>query len=108
MATLERKEENNPSYVPFEIWKSLDLRVGKISDAERVIGSEKLIKLRVETKEEQFPEGRCIVAGIGAKYEPQNLLGKEVIIIANLEPKKLMGIESQGMLLAANDEGPVL
>ncbi|PIR89421.1 MAG: methionine--tRNA ligase subunit beta [Candidatus Harrisonbacteria bacterium CG10_big_fil_rev_8_21_14_0_10_40_38] len=108
METPERKEEKTSSHVSFERWKSLDIRVGKISGAERVLGSEKLIKLAVETGEDEFPSGRCIVAGIGLKYEPENLIGREVTIIANLEPRKLMGIESQGMLLAANDDGPVL
>ncbi|MBI3622223.1 MAG: methionine--tRNA ligase, partial [Nitrospirae bacterium] len=59
----------------------------------------KLLKLRVSLGTEE----RQIVAGIGAKYEPDQLIGKQVVIIANLRPAKLMGVESQGMVLAAGD-----
>ena len=100
--------------ISFEDFKKIDLRVAKILKAERVEGSEKLIKLRVDlgsssnSSEQQLGE-RQIVAGIGAVYEPDILVGKQIVIVANLEPRKLMGYESQGMLLAASDEtGPVL
>ena len=90
----------------YDDFKKIDLRVAKILEAERVEGSEKLIKLRLNVGE--LGE-RQIVAGIGTVYEPQILVGKQIVIVANLEPRKLMGHESQGMLLAANDDlGPVL
>ena len=68
-------------------------------------GSDKLLRLRVAIGEEE----RQILAGIGSKYEPSELLGREVVVVANLEPREIMGLESQGMLLAADSKnGPVL
>jgi methionyl-tRNA synthetase len=82
-----------------------ELRVATVTTAERVPKSEKLIKLGVDLGSEQ----RTVVAGIGKAYEPEQLLGRQVIIVANLQPAKLMGVESQGMVLAASEEGkPVL
>lgn len=77
----------------------VDLRVGKIVSAERVEGSEKLLKLQVD-----LGEPRQIVSGIGKRYAPEDLVGKEIVMIANLEPRTLMGLTSQGMLLAAHGE----
>jgi len=85
--------------IKFEDFKKLDLRVGKIIEAERVEGSEKLIKLKVDIGGEE----RQLIAGIGKIYSPEDLIEKEIIVLANLEPKVLFGIESQGMLLAAED-----
>ena len=79
-----------------------DLRVGKIVSAERVEGSEKLLKLQVDIAE---PAPRQILSGIAKTYAPEDLLGKSVVIIANLEPRMMMGMESNGMLLAAHGEG---
>lgn len=91
--------------INFEEFKKVDLRVVKILEATRVEGSDKLIKLLVDLGEEK----RQIIAGIGKVYDPDSLTGKEVLIVANLEPRMLMGLESQGMILAAHDEsGPVL
>jgi len=77
----------------------VDLRVGKIVSAERVEGSEKLLKLQVDLGEQ-----RQIVSGIGKRYAPEDLIGKEIVLVVNLEPRKLVGLESQGMLLAAHGE----
>ena len=77
----------------------IQLKTAKVLSAERVPKSEKLIKLQVSLG----PEQRQIVAGIGKKYEPDVLVGKTIVIVANLKPAKLMGIESQGMVLAAGD-----
>lgn len=82
--------------VSFEDFKKLDLRIGKIMSAEKVEGSEKLLRLSVSLGDET----RQIVAGLGKSYLPDDLLGKEVVVVANLEPRELMGLESQGMLLA--------
>jgi methionyl-tRNA synthetase len=84
-----------------------DLRVGKIVSAERVEGSEKLLKLQVDIAE---PVPRQIISGIARAYAPEDIVGKSVVIIANLEPRMLMGMESNGMLLAAHGENgsPVL
>ncbi len=91
--------------IPFEQFKTVDLRAAKVLTAERVEGSEKLIKLEVDLGDEK----RQIIAGIGKNHEPEKLVGSEIIVVANLEPRKLMGLESQGMLLACDAEnGPVL
>jgi len=91
--------------ISFEEFQKIELRVAKIIKAERIEGSEKLLKLEVDLGKEK----RHLVAGIAKIYSPEDLLSKEIVIVANLEPKKLMGIESQGMLLAANFAGePVL
>jgi len=86
-------------------FKKVELKVAKVISAERVEDSEKLLKLEVDLNDEK----RQIIAGIGKAYNPEDLTGKEIIIVANLEPRSLMGLESQGMVLAANAEsGPVL
>lgn len=85
--------------IGIEDFAKVQLKVGKVLSAERVEKSEKLIKLKVDTGEE-----RQIVAGIGKEYDPEYLVGKKIVVVANLKPAKLMGIESQGMLLAATDE----
>ena len=77
----------------------VDLRVGRILEAERVPKSDKLIKMKVDIGLEQ----RTIVGGIGKAYEPADLLNRLVVVVANLAPRKLIGIESHGMLLAASD-----
>ncbi|MEK7630341.1 MAG: methionine--tRNA ligase subunit beta [Patescibacteria group bacterium] len=87
--------------VSFEDFKKLDLRVGKILEAEAVTGSEKLVKLQVDLGAEIGK--RQILAGIIKDHPPETLIGREIIVVANLEPRKLMGFESQGMLLAASD-----
>ena len=89
-----------PEQITIDDFVKVQLKVAKILAAERVPKSEKLIKLQVDLGMEQ----RQIVAGIGKKYEPEQLLGKKIVIVANLKPAKLMGIESQGMVLAAGDK----
>ena len=100
--------------ITFDDFKKVDLRVAKILEAEKVEGSEKLVKLKISVGE--LGE-RQLVAGIGTVYSQEILVGKQIIIVANLEPKKFIlrlssgqvELESQGMLLAASDElGPVL
>ncbi len=88
-----------PERIGIEDFMKVDLRVGKIVSAERVEKSEKLIKLKVDIG----VETRQVVAGIGKSYTPEDLIGKSIVIVANLKPAKLMGIESQGMLLAASN-----
>ncbi len=106
---MEKTEEiQKPAPVPvvvagqeligIEDFMKVDLRVGKIVSAERVEKSEKLVKLKVDIG----TETRQVVAGIGKSYPPEELMGKSIVIVANLKPAKLMGIESQGMLLAAS------
>lgn len=91
--------------ISYDDFKKLDLRVATIIHAEPVPGSEKLIRLEIDLGEEK----RHILAGIIKRYPPEKLIGQQVIVVANLEPRKLMGLESNGMLLAADSpEGPNL
>ena len=83
--------------VAFDDFAKLDLRVGQIVEAEAVPKSQKLIKLKVDIGLEM----RTVVAGIKEHCEAEQLIGKKIVVVANLKPAKLMGIESQGMLLAA-------
>ncbi len=92
-------EQGVAELIGIEDFGKVQLKVGKVLSAERVEKSEKLIKLKVDTGEE-----RQIVAGIGKAYDPDYLVGRKIVVVANLKPAKLMGIESQGMLLAATDE----
>ena len=88
-----------PAQISIDDFMKIQLKAAKVLAAERVPKSEKLLKLQVSLGSEQ----RQIVAGIGKKYEPETLIGKTIVIVANLKPAKLMGIESQGMVLAAGD-----
>lgn len=90
--------------ISYDDFKKIELRVARVVVAEHIEGSEKLIRLEVELADEK----RQIIAGIGKKYSPEELIGREIVIVANLEPRTLMGLESRGMLLAADDNGPVL
>ncbi len=85
-----------------DTFKRVDLRVAKVLEAERVQKSEKLVKLQIDLGE---LGKRQIVAGIAQYYSPEELVGKLIIVVANLKPAKLMGIESRGMLLAAKKDG---
>ena len=111
-------------------FQKADLRIGKVVSAERVEGSEKLLKLKVDigppvengssetgqlsqgsSETGQLSQGssevgdiRQILTGIAKTHTPEELVGREVVIIANLEPRMMMGLESQGMLLAAHGE----
>lgn len=89
-----------PSFIDIDEFKRVDLRVGVVESAERIPGSKKLLKLIVNLGNER----RQIIAGIAQWYDPQSLIGKQVIVVANLKPKKFMGYESQGMILATCDE----
>lgn len=93
--------------VNIDDFAKLDIRVVKVLEATRMEGSEKLLKLKVnigvdpETNDENTT--RQIMAGISKYYSPEELIGKEIVAIVNLEPRKMMGEESQGMILAAGD-----
>ena len=87
--------------ITIEEFERLDLRVAEIREARAVRGSKKLVELKVITGSEE----RTIVAGILLDYPPADLVGKQIVIVANLKPTKLMGVESRGMLLAANESG---
>jgi methionyl-tRNA synthetase len=85
--------------IAYDDFARIDLRIAKIISAEKVPKSEKLLKIQVEIGGER----RQIVAGIAQHYAPEALIGKSVVVVFNLQPAKLMGQESQGMLLAASD-----
>lgn len=85
--------------ITIEDFAKVHLKIGRVLQAERVKKSDKLIKLQVDTG-----ESRQIVAGIGTSYSPEDLSGKSVVVVTNLKPARLMGVESQGMLLAATDD----
>ncbi len=84
----------------------IQLRVATVLEAEAIPKSTKLLRLSLEIGEE---EPRTVVAGIAKNFEPESLIGRQVVIVANLQPAKLMGVESNGMILAATDDsGPAL
>lgn len=79
----------------------LEIKVGTVDAAEEIDGSEKLLKLQVDLGEEQ---PRQILSGIKQWYQPGDLIGKQFVFITNLEPRKMMGLESHGMIMAADGE----
>ena len=91
-------------------FQASDLRVGTVLSADRVEGSEKLLKLQIDVGDLDGGAPRQILSGIARQYAPEALIGKQVVIIANLDPRMMMGLESRGMLLAAHgDDGvPVI
>ncbi len=86
--------------VTYEDFAKLDLKTAQITSAEKIEGSDKLLKLFVKIGGEE----RTIVAGIAKSYSAEELVGKTIIVVANLAPRKLKGVESQGMLLAAGED----
>jgi methionyl-tRNA synthetase len=111
-ALLGKKTEPAPApasdpKISIDDFAKVDLRVGLVLSAERVKGSDKLMLMKVDIGE---PAPRTIVAGIAEAYTPEQLLNRKVAIVANLQPRKLKGIESNGMIVAASVEGgkPVL
>jgi methionyl-tRNA synthetase len=101
----EPVEASGGNLISINDFARVELKIGKVVDAERIKKSDKLIRLVVDTGER-----RQIVAGIGKTYAPEDLLGRKIVVVANLQPAKLMGVESNGMLLAATgpDGTPVI
>ena len=91
-----------PSTITIDDFMKVHLKVGKVLEAEKMPKSQKLLKLKVDAGE---AEPRTILAGIAESYEPEALVGKSIVIVANLAPRKMMGIESNGMVLAASPDG---
>jgi len=83
--------------IPYEDFDKVDLRIARVLEAEPVPKSSKLLKLKIDLGEE-----RVIVAGMGKDYKPEEIVGKMIVVVANLKPTKLMGVESRGMLLATD------
>lgn len=107
-ATEAEAVEGVRSLIEIDDFAKVDLRVGQVLDAERLPKSDKLLLMKVDIGEER---PRQIIAGIAEYYEPEQMLGRKVVIVANLKPRKLRGHESQGMVVAASygDEGrPVI
>lgn len=107
-AKTEKKIEIAPykDYIEFDEWEKLDIRVGKVLECEPVKKSKKLLRFTLEVGSEK----RQILSGISQFHKPEELIGKNVIFIANLKPRKMMGLESCGMILSAeyNDSLTVL
>ncbi|MEG2638027.1 MAG: methionine--tRNA ligase [Clostridiales bacterium] len=98
-AAKKAKSEGPKEEITIEDFAKIDLRVATVLEAEKVEGADKLLKLQIKIGEEQ----RQLVAGVAQHYAPEDLVGKNVVVVANLKPAKLRGIESQGMILAASD-----
>lgn len=86
--------------ITIEEFQRIELRVATIVSAERVAGAEKLLKLQVDLGSEQ----RQLVAGIAKHYTPEELVGKQIVVVTNLQPAVIRGVESKGMLLAASTD----
>ena len=100
-ASAQQPAVGTDGRISIDDFMKVELRVAKVLQAERVPKSSKLLKLLVDVGSEQ----RTIVAGIAEAYEPETLVGRSVAIVFNLKPAKLMGVESNGMVLAASPEG---
>lgn len=92
--------------ITIDDFAKVELRVGQVKVAEKVKGADKLLRLEVDLG----TEVRQVVAGIAEAYSPETLIGRKVVIVANLAPRKLRGLESNGMIVAASPEGgkPIL
>jgi len=92
--------------IPFSDFQKIELRIGKVENVEEVEGLDKLYKLTVDLGER---EKRTLLAGLKESHQPYELLGKLIVVIANLEPREIKGVKSEGMLLAAiSGEKPII
>lgn len=98
---MEQETEKTVDTISFDEFKKLQLKVGKVLTAEKVEGADRLYRLSVDIGSEE----RQIVAGIAKWYSPEELIGRQVVVIVNLAPAKIRGVESRGMLLAADLDG---
>jgi len=89
--------------IPFDLFAKLDLRVATVKACEFHPNADRLLKVQLD---DGTPEGRQVCAGIKAWYDPESLVGKQVVIVANLEPRTIRGEKSQGMILAASEVLP--
>jgi methionyl-tRNA synthetase len=97
-AQPEPPKQSGPPEISIQKFFETELRVARIVAAERVPNADKLLKLRVDLGNEE----RQLVAGIALAYEPESLIGKRIVVVANLKAARIRGVESQGMLLAAD------
>jgi methionyl-tRNA synthetase len=99
-------EEEKKKEISYNDFLKMDIRIGLVVEAESIPKSRNLIKLMVDLGEE---EPRQILAGLAGYYEPEKLMNKKVVVLANLKPRKMMGLMSNGMILAADvDDAPIL
>lgn len=96
-AVSPEKKKAEDARIEYDDFAKLKLKTAKVISAEKVEGTDKLLKLRIDLGDEQ----RQIVAGVAQHYTPEQMVGKTLVIIANLKPAKIRGVESDGMLLAA-------
>jgi methionyl-tRNA synthetase len=99
MEELKTPAPNNKEQIQYDDFAKLDLKVGTITAAQKVEKADKLLKLEVDLGFEK----RTIVSGIALHFQPEAIIGKQVVVVANLAPRKMRGIESNGMILMAED-----
>lgn len=104
MSKPEEKVEEESNEITFDEFTKVDLRVGEVLQAEKMKNADKLLKLQIDLGSEQ----RQIISGIAQYYEPEALVGRKVIVVANLKPVKLRGEMSEGMILSGEDEDGTL
>jgi methionyl-tRNA synthetase len=92
-------EEELTGEISFDEFSKIDLKVAEVKEAEKVKGADKLLRLKIDIGSEE----RQIVAGIAEQYSAEEMIGKRIVVVTNLQPAKIRGIESRGMLLAAKD-----
>ena len=105
---LQAEKTSEDGFITIEDFIKVDLRVGEIKVAERVPNADKLLRFEVDLGEEQ---PRQILAGLAEWYEPEKLIGRKVVVVANLKPRKMRGLESRGMICAASlteDDTPAI
>lgn len=96
---LRRSETMDNPPVKFSDFQKLDIAIVRIISVESIEKSTRMLKLKVFTGEEE----RVVVAGLGGQYDPDELVGQKVVMLMNIEPRRILGIESRGMILAAED-----
>jgi methionyl-tRNA synthetase len=102
---MKQKEKKETERINYDYFSKIELRTATILQAEKVENTTKLMKLNIDLGYEQ----RQIVAGIAESYSPEELIGKQIIVVTNLEPRKIRGNESNGMLLAVeNSDGEII
>ena len=99
MAATETEAVQKDSFITIDDFLKVDLRVGEVKVAERIPNADKLLRFEIDLGE---AEPRQILAGLAEYYEPEKLIGRKVIVVANLKPRKMRGLESQGMICAAS------
>ena len=104
MELQNQSAEPAKAEITFDDFSKMDMRIGKVVAAERVEKSKKLLKMQVDTG----IDTRTVLSGIAEHYTPEEMVGKQVTILVNLAPRKIMGVESQGMILMAEDKDGAL